>query len=220
MLRALSRPYTARSGAPTIDHVDPGIFTHRYFAACLACGYCQDACCAHGVDVDVEMAERILAQADALEALTGISRDGWFAPADTDADFPGGASVRTRVVDGACVFLNRRGRGCLLHAHAAGTGQDYHTIKPMVSTLFPLSFGEGALWLSDELEDGTLVCAGPGPSAYEAARSELAWYFGGDLVAELDRIGQESVSSASLASASPATRKTRHSVIAREPNDS
>lgn len=205
MLRSLSRPYTARAGAPTIDHVDSNIFTHRYFAACLACGFCRDACCTHGVDVDVEMAERILGQADAIESLSGISRREWFTPAEADGDFPGGASVRTRVLDGACVFLNRRGRGCLLHAHAAGTGQDYHAIKPMVSTLFPISFGEGVLWLSDELEEGSLVCAGPGPSAYEAARGELAWYFGAALVEELDRIGR-SLPDASLESASAATR--------------
>jgi hypothetical protein len=56
----------------------------------------------------------------------------------------------------------------------------------MVSSLFPVTFGSGTLLCSDELHDGTLVCAGDGPTAYEMARSELAFYFGAELVAELD----------------------------------
>jgi hypothetical protein len=71
------------------------------------------------------------------------------------------------------------------------TAQDYHLLKPMVSTLFPLTFAEGLLCLSGELEDGTLVCGGAGPSAYEAVRGELEYYFGRELVAELDTIAQQ-----------------------------
>jgi len=91
-----------------------------------------------------------------------------------------------RVADGGCVFRSRTSRGCLLHAYAIETGQDYHLLKPMVSTLFPLTFSEGLLCLSSELEDGSLVCGGTGPTAYDAVRAELEYYFGGDLVRELD----------------------------------
>ena len=56
----------------------------------------------------------------------------------------------------------------------------------MVSTLFPVTFGDGALLCSDELTDGSLICAGDGPTAYEMARTELAWYFGEELTRELD----------------------------------
>ena len=56
----------------------------------------------------------------------------------------------------------------------------------MVSSLFPVTFGGGALLCSDELHDGSLVCAGAGPTAYEMARGELAYYFGDELVVELD----------------------------------
>ena len=59
----------------------------------------------------------------------------------------------------------------------------------MVSSLFPVTFGGGALLCSDELHDGSLVCAGDGPTAYEMARSELAYYFGPELVTELDALG-------------------------------
>jgi hypothetical protein len=186
-LQSLSRPYTATVGAPTIRAVDPAIFTRRYFAACMSCGFCRDGCCAHGVDVDGRVMVAILSQASRIEAVVGVPRTEWFAgPTEVDADAPGGSTRRTAVRDGYCVFHDSRGRGCLLHGYALATGQDYHDLKPMVSTLFPVTFGDGALLVSDELEDDTLVCAGSGPTAYDAARPELLFYFGEALVRELD----------------------------------
>ena len=144
----------------------------------------------------MEERDRILTHADALEPLVGVPRAGWFrAGTVADADFPGGTATRTAVVNGGCVFLQREVRGCALHAYAIGRGADYHDIKPMVSTLFPVTFGSGALLCSAELADGTLVCAGPGPTAYEMARDELAHYFGDEMVAELDLVAQSPASS-------------------------
>lgn len=170
-----------------MHQVDDAIFTRRYFGHCMRCGFCADACCYHGVDVSVVERDRILARADELERLLPVARGGWFLPTITaDPDFPGGAATRTAIVNGACVFLQRDSRGCTLHALALASGEDYHAIKPMVSTLFPITFGGGALLCSEELLDGTLVCGGTGPTAYEMARSELEYYFGTELVAELD----------------------------------
>lgn len=158
----------------------------------MACGFCADACCQHGVDVSVVERDRILARASELETRTARPRDMWFEPMLTeDSDFPGGAATRTTVVDGRCVFLRRDGRGCTLHALSLEEGVDYHLLKPMVSTLFPVTFGDGVLLCSDELTDRSLICAGEGPTAYEMARSELAWYFGDDLVGELDAMCAE-----------------------------
>jgi hypothetical protein len=89
-------------------------------------------------------------------------------------------------VSGRCVFLRRGGRGCTLHALSLETNDDYHLLKPIVSTLFPVTFGGGALLCSEELTDDSLVCGGEGPTAYEMARSELQYYFGEALVSELD----------------------------------
>jgi Fe-S-cluster containining protein len=170
-----------------VHTVDDAIFTRRYFGHCMQCGFCGDWCCSHGVDVSVRERDRILARADEIEPLVGYHRSRWFDERVTqDADFPGGAATRTAIVDGACVFLQRAGRGCTLHALALSAGEDYHAIKPMVSTLFPVTFGDGALLCSEELLDGSLVCGGAGPTAYEMARGELAHYFGEELVRELD----------------------------------
>jgi len=174
-----------------VQEVDPAIFRQRYFGHCFSCNFCNDGCCDHGVDVSIVERDRILAHADALEARVGVPRAQWFdATLTTDADFPGGASTRTAVRNGSCVFRLSGARGCALHAFALELGEDYHAIKPMVSTLFPVTFGDGVLLCSDELMDESLVCAGAGPTAYEMARAELRHYFGDALVAELDALAE------------------------------
>ncbi len=167
--------------------MDDTIFARRYFGYCLACTFCGDACCQYGVDVTFAERDRILAHADVIEGETGITRDRWFTgEVVIDPDYAGGGATRTRVEHGGCVFLQREARGCALHAIALRRGWDYHTVKPIVSTLFPVTFGDGVLCSSEELIDGSLVCAGDGPSAYGMARGELEWYFGAEFVTELD----------------------------------
>ena len=58
---ALSRAYPSVMGGPVLSAVDPAIFTLRYFTHCLACGFCGDACCDHGVDIDLGNAARLKA---------------------------------------------------------------------------------------------------------------------------------------------------------------
>ncbi len=62
-------------------------------------------------------------------------RTGWWK------QMPGG-SLRTRTVDGACIFLNRpgfsTGPGCALHHDAARRGEDVMLAKPNVCWQFPL----------------------------------------------------------------------------------
>ena len=155
----------------------------------MRCGFCADGCCQHGVDVSVRERDRILARAGEIAPRVALPVHEWFdADVTLDADFPGGGATRTRVVNGRCVFLSRVPRGCVLHALALEAGEDYHALKPMVSSLFPVTFGDETLFCSEELLDGTLVCGGEGPTAYEMARSELAYYFGDALVAELDAL--------------------------------
>ncbi len=189
MIVSLSQPYASRHEAPVIDRVDDIIFRATYFTHCMQCGFCKDQCCSYGADVDAENLARIGEVADELEAFTGLAREQWFEkPLAMDADFPGGLHTRTRAVDGACVFLDRQNRGCKIHAFAMSRGMDFNRIKPIVCTLFPVTFTEGLLCASDEVHDKTLVCLGEGPSLYEGAREGLLHYFGAGLVAELDTL--------------------------------
>src|SRR6476661_6564456 len=112
----LSRAYTATAGAPTISAVERGIFERRYFAACMACGFCADSCCAYGVDVDGPVEAALLAEAPAIERRTGIPVGEWVRePAAADEDAPVGTRRRTAVRDGNCVFHPPGGRGFTAH---------------------------------------------------------------------------------------------------------
>jgi hypothetical protein len=196
-LRALPRRFPSRYGVPVLDAVDPAIFKRRYFTHCLACTFCHDWCCQFGVDVDRYHVDRILDRADALEAYTGIPPSRWFTEErDVDPDVPGGETWRTQVRDGACVFLNRAGRGCLLHAFCLEQGIDHHELKSIVDCLFPLTFESGVLGPALEVEAGELVCLDSGPTLYRGVRDELAHFFGAGLVAALDAIEAELAPSA------------------------
>jgi hypothetical protein len=180
-----------------VDRVDTAIFQRRYFMNCMQCTYCFDSCCQYGVDVDAENVARLEARAADVVAFTGVPRDKWFTGEWVDdKEFPGGKQTRTRVEDGACVFRNRKGRGCMLHSYALDRGIDYHDVKPMVSALFPLTFDYGLLHPSNEILDRSLQCIDDGPTLYRGVRDEVDWYFGPDLVIELDRFEAETLTPA------------------------
>ncbi len=185
----LERSFASRYGAPVIRRVDLEIFHRTYFTHCLRCTYCHDACCDHGVDVDLWHVRQIEQWADEIETYTGISRDRWFtSEVERDPEVPGGASRRTRVKDGHCVFLNRRGRGCLLHSFCNDHDLDYHDLKSMVDCLFPLSFYEQTLCTADDVADDSLICLNEGPTLYRGLRHELEYYFGKEFISHLDEV--------------------------------
>jgi len=190
---ALSREFPSLFGAPAITTVDPRIFTQRYFARCLDCNFCNDQCCDHGVDIDWANMETLRTLGPSFASTIGVPPQEWFTPELIhDPEFPSSAHARTQVRDGKCVFAEKNGRGCRIHAYCLANGLDYHLYKPLVSILFPLTFEQGALVPATEILDGTLICAGDGPTLYEAVRPELAYYFGEAFVTELDAIGAQS----------------------------
>ncbi len=184
---ALAREHASIFSAPVLRSVDTQIFSLRYFMRCMDCSFCADQCCSYGVDIDVDNARALKALDADFKALVGVPDSEWFTQEIfADSEFPSGANLRTRVIDGYCVFHERGGRGCKIHAYCIAQGLDYHRLKPMVSILFPLTFEHGVLVASPEAVDGSLVCSGEGPSLYDGVRSELAYFFGDGLVAELD----------------------------------
>ena len=189
MIRALSRTYASREGAPVVYQVDTEIFTKTYFMRCMACTFCNDACCQYGVDVSLNEARRIEEKGDAIERYTRVPRAQWFdGTFQPDADFAGEGNTQTNLGPRGCVFLNPTGRSCLIHAFCLDQGMDYHALKPMVCCLFPVTFGNGLFSASLDVDDASLICLGEGPTLYAGAREELRYYFGDELVAELDAI--------------------------------
>lgn len=187
----LQRPHPSRYGTPVITTVEVSIFRRRYFTACMQCDFCGDSCCQYGVDVDLANVERLEAHADELSRFSGVPRERWFTgEIDRDPEIPSGASTRTQRDERGCVFLSKTGRGCMIHAYCLSKGIDYHELKPMISSLFPITYDEGILYAADEVEEGSLVCVDQGPSVYRGIRSELRYYFGDALIAELDALAE------------------------------
>jgi Fe-S-cluster containining protein len=189
MKHSLSQTYSSKFMPLTVHAVDDLIFTLHYFTACMQCNFCHDSCCAYGADVDILNAERIRSAEKDLRRYVTVPAENWFSSEIIhDDEFLGSSYTRTSVIDGACVFLNRTGRGCLLHRYCMENGRDYHELKPIVCSLFPITFSDGVLLPSLELEDGSLICSKTGLSAYEGNRNELAYYFGEHFTEELDTL--------------------------------
>lgn len=188
MIREFSRDYVSRGDAPVARRFDDTIFTATYYQDCMGCTFCHDVCCSFGADIDVDNIGRLLAEGTALEQFVGSKAAEWFRTdcQQVDADSAGGAYTRTEVKDGRCVFLNRNGRGCLIHSYALQRGSEVRELKPMVCSVFPVTVDHGTLRPSVELRQRDLICVGPGMTAYRAARADLEWYFGADFVGELD----------------------------------
>jgi Fe-S-cluster containining protein len=176
-----------------VDRVDTDIFFRTYFMDCMTCSYCHDSCCQYGADVEGDLVPRVMARAADIEAFTGVLRDRFWRGGSeiewtADREFPGGRQTRTRVEDGACVFRGRTARGCMLHSFALAHEIDYHEVKPLVCSLFPVTFDGGLLHPSNEIADGSLQCIDDGPTLYRGVRAEIEHYFGAALVAELDML--------------------------------
>jgi Fe-S-cluster containining protein len=188
----LSRAYSSPVGAPTVDRIDPRLFTETFFSKCMDCTFCHDSCCQYGATVEVPMMEALLARRAELEPVVKRPAEEWFdGEFRDDPEYPGGAFTRTRVYDGRCVFLNRQGRGCLLHSYALTHNIPVHSMKPMACNLFPVWWYEGAIVLPPEIEERELICLGEGETLYRSARGDLLGYYGPELVEELDRLERQ-----------------------------
>ena len=96
-------------------------------------------CCSIGADLDGEdEAHRISALADTLEPC-GFE---YHATAAEGGVFEDATHSSTRVVDGACIFLNRvgfaGGSGCALHLAALASGESPIDFKPSVCWQLPI----------------------------------------------------------------------------------
>ncbi|MCF6508530.1 hypothetical protein E9549_14105 [Blastococcus sp. MG754426] len=122
----------------------------------VVAGRPDDGCCSHGAFfTDEDDLHRVTAAvADLTDEdwqLAATGRGAWTEVDDAEDPEEGGTaggdggpvrSLRTRVVDGACVFLNRPGfaggTGCALHRMALRTGLHPLTTKPDVCWQLPV----------------------------------------------------------------------------------
>ena len=101
-------------------------------------------------------------------------RKGIYAKAGKDDD--GTMEWRTRLVDDACIFLNRKGfpagPGCALHLHAMRTKQHHADLKPEVCWQLPLRC------IDEEQDDGTVVSTLTefGRTGWGEGGDDFAWW--------------------------------------------
>jgi len=101
-------------------------------------------------------------------------KKGIYAKVGRDED--GVMEWRTRLVDDACIFLNRdgfaNGPGCAIHQHAMRTKQHHADLKPEVCWQVPLRR------LDDEQDDGSVVSTLTefGRSGWGEGGDDFAWW--------------------------------------------
>jgi len=183
---------------PRFTRAEIAVFTRRVVADCMThrCTMVEthalklDACCQYGCDVDLTERDAILRRADAIRpVLAEAVRDlPWFDESEPehDPDTPSGTVVRTAVHDGGCLFLAHDRRGCAIHRASIEQGWDYRGVKPTICRLFPLTYGDGAIFVSDDYPDYSCAYEPDAPTLYRITRETLGDLFGDDLVRAMD----------------------------------
>lgn len=196
----MSAPYEPEVALthPRFHRVEVAVFTKRVVADCMShrCAMQEthteklDACCQYGCDVDLTERDAILARRESIApVLAAEVRDlPWFdeSSPETDPDTPSGTVVRTAVHNDGCLFLSHDRRGCAIHRAAVEQGWDFRGVKPTICRLFPLTYGDGAIMVSDDYVDYSCAYEPNAPTLYRVAREALADLFGEDLVRAMD----------------------------------
>jgi hypothetical protein len=137
-------------------------------------------CCSYGAHFsDRKDRDRVVRAAKELSdeewQFAKIARKkGIYAKCGKDED--GRTEWRTRLVDDACIFLNRpgfpTGPGCALHQHAMSSGEHHSDLKPEVCWQLPLRR------VDEEQDDGTVISTLSefGRDGWGEGGHEFAWW--------------------------------------------
>jgi Fe-S-cluster containining protein len=190
-----------------VDHprfrlVESGIFTKRIIGDCLSytCREREpariklDVCCQYGADCDRDERDQILTHRDELVKLLTpeAAAAPWFLDeVDADADFPSGFRTRTATLGDGCVFLHHDKRGCAIHRASLEGGWDMNGVKPAICRLFPMTWDNDSIGLTDDYVDYTCAFEPTAPTIYRNGRDVLASLFGAELVVALDVVEAE-----------------------------
>ncbi len=183
---------------PRFSKAELDVFMRRVVADCMThqCAMHAthttklDACCQYGCDVDLFERDAILARAATIKPVlrAEVRELPWFDESEPehDPDVPSGTVVRTSVFEDRCLFLAHDRRGCAIHRASLEQGWDFRGVKPSICRLFPLSYGEGMIVVSDDYHDYSCAYDDTAPTLYRVARDALGDLFGAQLVAAMD----------------------------------
>jgi len=153
----------------------------------IVAGRPDDGCCTFGAHfTDDEDEQRVGLAVAQLDGATWQHRDqalsaGWAGLGDprdlAEGETP---SRRTRIVDGACIFLNRvgfpAGQGCALHLLADQQGRELAETKPDVCWQLPLRRQFRAVTRADGTSYTEVSIGEFGREAWGPGGADLAWY--------------------------------------------
>jgi len=149
----------------------------------------DDGCCTLGAHLtDKDDVSRVKA------AVADLGEDEW----QYHAEGKGGrwkareeGELKTRVVDGACIFLNRpgfpAGAGCALHQHALLEGVEPHTLKPDVCWQLPIRRTYRTVELPDETSYLEVTITEYDRRGWGPGGHDLDWYCSGNPAAHVGR---------------------------------
>ncbi len=156
----------------------------------------DDGCCALGAHfTDADDVERVRRVVDSLTPQEWQLRDacpgpdGWLEEAEPEDDEGPDAEpeLKTAVVDGACVLLNRAGSpsgpGCALHQHAIARGLPPHAVKPDVCWQLPIRRAYRRVVLPDGQRYLEVTLAEYDRRGWGPGGHDLSWYCTGSPLA-------------------------------------
>ena len=155
----------------------PGIYADRP----------DDGCCTLGAHFsDAEDESRVASAVQQLtdahwQHRTDASTGGWAELEDADTVVDGAEPARkTRVVDGACIFLNRAGFtggvGCALHLLALDQGRDHTETKPDVCWQLPIRRQYRTVTRADDTSYLEVSIGEYGRDGWGPGGHDLDWY--------------------------------------------
>jgi hypothetical protein len=147
----------------------------------------DDGCCtlgAHFADADDEARVGQAVQqltADQWQHLRAGHDGGWVVLEDAETVAEGEEPARkTRIVDGACIFLNRRGfpggEGCALHHLAESQGRDFLETKPDVCWQLPIRRQYRTVTRTDDTSYLEISIGEYGRDGWGPGGHDLDWY--------------------------------------------
>ncbi|MFH1275681.1 MAG: hypothetical protein ABIH82_01065 [Candidatus Woesearchaeota archaeon] len=119
---------------------------------CFNCS-CNDSCCRYGADFDKESYDLVLSNKNLIEPLIKMKIENCFEKEfSDDKEFLGNNSIRSLTGKNSfCVFHNSAGKGCVLY-NLVNQNKINKRIVPSICRLFPLSWGDGQLYVSTDEE--------------------------------------------------------------------
>lgn len=158
----------------------------------------DDGCCTLGAhftdDDDLERVRAVVVDLapDEWQLHPGFGKKGTKDPAKVSRwTEPDGDAVKTAIVDGACIFLNRpgfpAGAGCALHQKGVRAGRAPHTVKPDVCWQLPTRRSYRTVARPDGTSYLEITLTEFDRRGWGAGGHDLDWYCSGNTEAHVSR---------------------------------